>query len=107
MTSNARDDEVAAAVHEVAARLQQRGIAVDDTERPGQLADLLTAVERFESEVESLGGDLMVDEVGSTEPDDPHFVLPQRKPNEDLHSYVSRIDQARQRLRDHPPLPGA
>ena len=42
---------------------------------------LLESVERFELAVESRGGDLMVDEGphGVTrEPDDVHFVLPQR-----------------------------
>ena len=46
------DEEAAqrsAAVAEVAARLRSRGITVTGAERPEDLADLLSAVERFEA----------------------------------------------------------
>src|SRR2546425_3549715 len=69
-----RDDEEAeeraAAVAEVSARLRSRGIAVTGAEGPEDLADLLSAVERFEAAVEAHGGDLMVDDLKSAEPDD-------------------------------------
>jgi hypothetical protein len=93
--------EVAA---EVADRLRNRGITVSDDERPEELADLLTAVERFELEVKSLGGDLMVDDLNSSEPDDKHFVLPKRDQQEPLREYVARIEQAMLRLRAHPDI---
>ena len=90
---------------EVAARLRARGIVVEDDEPPEQLADLLAAVERFESMVEARGGDLMVDDLKSSEPDDPQFVLPRREPGEDIPSYIRRIDEATSRVEAHPPLP--
>jgi hypothetical protein len=93
--------EVAA---EVADRLRNRGIAVSNDERPEELADLLTAVERFELEVKSRGGDLMVDDLNSSEPDDRHFVLPKRDAQEPLREYVARVEQATLRLRAHPDI---
>ncbi len=101
-----RDDEEAqvraAAVTEVAARLRSRGIAVSGAERPDDLADLLSAVERFEATVEAHGGDLMVDDLKSSRPDDSHFVIPQRIRGETLRAYVGRIQEAAARLRRHP-----
>ncbi len=48
-----QDEEQARAAAEVAARLRQRGIALTGAERPDDLADLLSAVERFEAVVEA------------------------------------------------------
>src|SRR3989454_12731516 len=73
-----RKEERDAAVAEVAARLRGRGVTVTGTEPPDDLANLLTAVGRFEAAVEAHGGDLMVDDLKSREPDDRHFVLPRR-----------------------------
>jgi hypothetical protein len=104
-----RDDEEAteraAAVTEVAARLRGRGITVTGAERPEDLADLLSAVERFEATVEGRGGDLMVDDLKSVQPDDRHFVVPRRAHGEALRTYIARIDEATARLRRHPPQP--
>ena len=97
-----RDEERAAAAAEVAARLRQRGIAVTGAERPDDLADLLSAVERFEAAVEAHGGDLMVDDLKSSQPDDRHFVLPRRGHGETIRTYIGRIDEATARLRRHP-----
>ena len=88
----------------MADRLRNRGLEVSDNERPEELADLLTAVERFELEVKALGGDLMVDDLNSSEPDDRHFVLPKRNQQEPLREYVTRIEQATLRLRAHPDI---
>jgi|SRR5690348_3280763 hypothetical protein len=104
-----RDDEEAteraAAVTEVAARLRSRGITVTGAERPEDLADLLSAVERFEATVEGRGGDLMVDDLKSVQPDDRHFVVPRRAHGEAVRTYIARIDEATARLRRHPPQP--
>lgn len=98
-------EERAAAVAEVADRLRRRGIAVTGAERPGDLADLLTAVERFEAAVEAHGGDLMMDDLKSTQPDDRHFVVPRRAHGEAVRAYISRIDAATGGLRGHPRQP--
>jgi hypothetical protein len=97
-----RRDERSAAMMEVAARLSDRGVLLTGRESSEELVRLLEAVERFERVVEWRGGDLMVDEGphGSTrEPDDARFVLPKRGNEERLEEYVSRIDEAAERLR--------
>ncbi len=104
MPSNrgADEDRVAA---EVADRLRRRGLAVTGAEHPDDLADLLSAVERFESAVEAHGGDLMVDDLKSPQPDDRHFVLPRREHGESIRLYITRIDAATSGLRKHPRRP--
>ena len=100
-----RDEEFQArkrATEEVRARLESRGIEVRGDEQPEALADLLSAVERFELTVEAHGGDLMVDDLKSTRPDDAHFVVPRRARGEAVHSYIVRIDEAAARLGHHP-----
>jgi len=91
-----------AAAAEVAGRLRGRGITVSGADRAEELADLLSAVERFEATVEAHGGDLMVDDLKSSEPDDRHFVVPRRAPGEAVRAYIGRIDEATVELRRHP-----
>jgi len=99
------DDERAAAAAEVADRLRRRGVAVTGAERGDDLADLLSAVERFESSVEAHGGDLMVDDLKSPQPDDRHFVVPRRAHGETVRAYITRIDEATTALHRHPRRP--
>src|SRR5216117_807704 len=98
-------DASATASAEVADRLRRRGIAVTGAERSDDLADLLSAVERFEATVEAHGGDLMVDDLKSVEPDDRHFVVPRRAHAEPVRTYIGRIDEATVQLRRHPRQP--
>src|SRR5881397_2405570 len=100
-----RAQEQDAAAAEVGARLRQRGIALTGAERPDDLVDLLSAVERFETVVEAHGGDLMVDDLRSSQPDDSHFVVPRRGHGETVRAYVAKIDEAAARLRRHPRQP--
>ena len=100
-----RAQEQDAAAAEVAARLRQRGITVTGAERPDDLVDLLSAVERFEAVVEAHGGDLMVDDLRSSQPDDPHYVVPRRAHGEGTRAYIARIDAATAGLRRHPRRP--
>ena len=86
-----RDEELRAAMTETAERLRRRGIKVARRERPEELADLLSAIERFEAAVQAKGGDLMVN-------DDPRFVLPSRKRGENTPAYIARIEAARAAL---------
>ncbi len=97
-----RSEERAAAAAEVTARLRGRGIAVSGAEPSEDLVDLLSALERFEATVEAHGGDLMVDDLKSSRPDDRHFVVPRRGPAETVRAYIGRIDEATARLRRHP-----
>src|SRR2546427_1554836 len=87
-------DERAAAVAEVAARLRTRGIAVTGAEGPADLADLLSAVERFEAAVEAHGGDLIGDDLKSSRPDDRHLVVPRPAPGQAVRADIGRIDEA-------------
>ncbi|OLD42675.1 MAG: hypothetical protein AUI55_05720 [Gemmatimonadetes bacterium 13_1_40CM_2_70_7] len=98
-------EERTAAAAEVTARLRGRGIALTGAERPEDLVDLLSAVERFEGAVEAHGGDLMVDDLKSTQPDDRHFVVPRRARGEAVRAYMVRIDEAAAELRRHPRQP--
>jgi hypothetical protein len=100
-----RAEERAAAAAEVATRLRDRGVAVTGGEKPEELVDLLSAVERFEAAVEAHGGDLMMDDLKSPQPDDPHFVLPRRARGETVRAYIGRIDEATVHLRKHPRQP--
>lgn len=100
-----RDEELDArrtAAAEVADRLRSRGIAVTGAEDPEDLVNLLSAVERFEEAVEAHGGDLMVDDLKSAQPDDSHFVVPRRAAREGIRAYIGRIDAATAGLRHHP-----
>src|SRR6059058_6302302 len=98
-------EQRSAAVVEVAARLRTRGITLTGAERPEELADLLSAVERFEATVEAHGGDLMVDDLKSAQPDDRHFVVPRRAHAEPVRTYIRRIDEATAQLHRHPRQP--
>jgi hypothetical protein len=100
-----RAEEQRRAREEAVDRLRRLGIRIDAGDDLDGLADLSDAVERFEVEVEGHGGDLMVDDLKSTAPDDRHFVLPARLPGEALSSYVGRIDGATARLGRHPRRP--
>ena len=100
-----RAEDLTNAARETVARLHSRGIEVSEREDPEDLVNLLTAVEDFEDAVEAHGGDLFVDDLRSSQPDDPHFVEPRREKGESLQSYTRRIEQATARLRSHPASP--
>jgi len=100
-----RREEQQRAATEAAARLSRRGISLTGNESPDELADLLSAVETFEQTVQRRGGDLMVDDLRSSQPDDPHFALPRRESGEEVCNYIRRLDQAVEQLRHHPAHP--
>ncbi|MBA2707743.1 MAG: hypothetical protein H0U59_08080 [Gemmatimonadaceae bacterium] len=93
-----RREKRADAATEITGRLLQKGVEVDAAEDPAVLADLFTAVERFESAVIEAGGDPMVNMPTSTDPESPDFVLPPRSADESLDSYAARIDEAAETL---------
>lgn len=105
MSPRRPDDERSDVAAEVAGRLRHRGVVVSSGDPSEALADLLSAVERFEAAVEAHGGDLMMDDLKSSQPDDRHFVLPRRAPGEAVRAYISRIDAATSALRKHPRKP--
>jgi hypothetical protein len=87
-----RREERDSAGVELAGRLLQKGIEVNEDEDPGLLADLLSAVERFETAVEARGGDLFVNSPTSNDPQNPDFVVPARAADEDIEAYIRRIN---------------
>jgi hypothetical protein len=92
-----REEREAAAV-ELSGRLAQKGIEVGSEEDPAQLADLLSAVEEFESAVIAAGGDLMINSPTSSDPQDRRFVLPTRRADEPIGRYRERIVAAAEAL---------
>jgi hypothetical protein len=78
--------------------LGQRGVLLFGDESADELADLWSAVDRFESVVEARGGDTLTNAPDSSEPDNPAFVLPERKAREPVAEYVGRIQEAAARL---------
>jgi len=94
-----RADEERHARLEAEYRLRERGILVTPADPDEEVADLLEAIERFEAAVESKGGDLFVNRIGSSEPENPAFVPPERQPDESAGDYRRRIDAAAGHLR--------
>lgn len=84
---------------EADARLASRGITPHAGDLDEEVADLLDAVERFEEMVESLGGDSMLEDAGTPDPDDADFVLPRRAGNERATAYQEKVLVAIARLR--------
>ena len=102
----AGSDDIQRVSAELAGRLSQLGIRVSGSERPEDLLGIVEAVDRFEAAVESLGGDLMMDEGirgPATEPDDRHFALPVRRDDETVSAYLERLERATDDVRRHPP----
>jgi hypothetical protein len=98
-----RAEEQQRARREAADRLADRGIPSYARDGDEDLADLLDAVERFEEAVEAHGGDLMINRIGSTEPEDPAFVPPARGSEEPVVAYRLRVEEAIDQLRHRGP----
>jgi len=93
-----RSEEQIRAREHAAEILGSRGVLLTGNESDDELADLWSAVERFEAVVESRGGDTMTNAPDSAEPDNPAFVLPERKARESARDYARRILEAAQAL---------
>src|SRR3954452_8503831 len=66
----------------VAATLHARGVTLTGSESRDQRAHILSAVERSEAAVSALGGDRMVNDCNSDQPENEPFVLPARSADE-------------------------
>lgn len=89
-----RGEEQSRAREHTADILARRGILLTGEETDEELADLWSAVEGFESMVEARGGDTMTNSPTSAEPDNPAFVLPERRARESARDYTRRIIEA-------------
>ena len=94
-----RDQDEHHARQEAEYRLHERGIEVMEADSDEEVADVLDAIERFETAVEAQGGDLFVDRIGSSSPAHPAFVPPERRPSETAPDYRDRIEAAIGNLR--------
>jgi hypothetical protein len=94
-----RIEEERHARQEAEYRLSERGLRIEPADSDEEVADLLDAIERFEAAVESKGGDLFVNRIGSSEPEDPAFVPPQRGEGESATDYRYRIEAGADALR--------
>ena len=90
---------------ELADRLQLRGVRLTSRESPEALTDLLEAVEHFEVEVESRGGNRTLRQLfngrAPVDPDHPEFVLPARADDEPVAKFTARVIEATTHLRPH------
>ena len=93
-----RGEEQVRAREHTADILAQRGVLLAGDETDDELADLWSAVDRFESLVEARGEDTMVNAPDSSEPSNPAMVLPGRNARESTREYVRRIHEAAERL---------
>jgi hypothetical protein len=94
-----REEEQRSARADAADRLRDRGIPVHERDSDDDVANLLDAIERFEAAVEALGGDLMVNRIGATEPQNPAFVPPSRGRDKPARQYHDRLLAAASSLR--------
>jgi hypothetical protein len=86
-----RAEELERAQQHAADVLAHRGVLLAGNESSEDLAELWSAVDRFESIVEARGGDTMTNAPDSSQPDNPAFVLPERKARESARDYARRI----------------
>lgn len=93
-----RREERASLHTELLARLEQKGVQLAARASDADLADLLSAIDLFESAVESSGGDLMVDSPDSSDPERPEWVLPHPHADESVATYIRRVNSATARL---------
>lgn len=93
-----REQERESVAASVAAILGARGVDLTGRETSDQLAEVLSAVERFEAAVSEAGGDRMVNDPRSSEAQDESFVLPRRAADESPGAYAARIVRAARRL---------
>lgn len=88
------DDELKRATMHSADTLRQRGIRLTGNELPEELADLQTAVERFEASARARGADSFTDTPMSSNPEHPGLVIPERSKGEEVADYIARIERA-------------
>ncbi len=89
-----RDEERQRAADVAYSQLRQHGVDVTGDEDPDALADILSAVERFENVVAMLGADSMTNAPQSDQPDDRRLVIPARLDGEAPEAYAQRVRSA-------------
>lgn len=95
-----RTDERERVRDELEGRLEANGIRVTGSESDDQIVALSNAFELFDAARERAGADSMTNTFDSSQPDDPRFVVPQRRDDESTDQYIARIQAASRRLAD-------
>lgn len=93
-----RDRELESVSMSVASTLRARGVELTGEEGSEQLVEMLDAVERFEAAVSEAGGDNMINDPNSADPQEEAFVLPRRAADESPVEYAKRVSKAARRL---------
>ncbi len=93
-----REQERRSVSSSVAATLEARGVDLTGDENSEQLVEMLDAVERFEAAVSEAGGDRMINDPDSTNPQEEAFVLPRRGVDESPFEYADRVQHAARRI---------
>lgn len=75
-------------------RLVRNGVVLSGSESDEQILAIANAVEVFDAARAAAGGDSMVNTQESSQPDDPHYVLPRRRDDEPVEQYVRRVREA-------------
>lgn len=93
-TNPRRAEERADVREELESRLDARSVWLSGSESDEDIVAIMTAVEEFEAAVAAAGGDSMVDTPESSQPDEERFVLPLRRDDELVGSYLTRLERA-------------
>ena len=92
--SPARTEERNAVRDELEGRLNRSGVLLSGSESDEQIVAIADAVEAFEAARSAAGGDSMINTPESSQPEDPHYVLPRRRDDESVEQYVIRLRDA-------------
>lgn len=92
--SPARAEERNGVRDELEGRLTRSGVLLNGAESDDQILSIADAVEAFEAARAAAGGDSMINSPESSQPEDPHFVLPRRRDDETVEEYVTRVRDA-------------
>jgi hypothetical protein len=93
-----REQERRSVSSSMAATLRARGVDLTGDESSEQLVEMLDAVERFEAAVSEAGGDRMINDPDSSNPQEEAFVLPRRVDDESPFEYADRVRRAARRI---------
>jgi acid stress-induced BolA-like protein IbaG/YrbA len=85
---------------ELESRLEANGVRVTGSESDDQIVAMSDAFELFDAARERAGADSMTNTFESSRPEDPRFVVPQRRDDESTDQYIARIRAAARRLAD-------
>lgn len=93
-----RVEERALVRDELAGRLRDNGVELSGDESDEQVVEIVSAVDEFQLAVARVGGDSMINDVDSSQPEDPRMVVPVRQGDEPVSRYLTRIRQATEAL---------